>query len=39
MGGGFSHSAPDTQETWTRILEALDTLLRNWPTSHGPQDA
>lgn len=31
LGGGFSHSAPDTQETWTRILDALDALLRNWP--------
>ncbi|ELP62498.1 TetR/AcrR family transcriptional regulator [Streptomyces turgidiscabies] len=31
--GGFSHSAPDPQETWTRILDALDTLLRNWPTA------
>ncbi|WP_436774494.1 TetR/AcrR family transcriptional regulator [Yinghuangia sp. YIM S09857] len=31
MGGGFSHSAPDTQETWTRMLDALDALLRNWP--------
>ncbi|MGW5877569.1 TetR/AcrR family transcriptional regulator [Nocardiopsis terrae] len=31
MGGGFSHSAPDTQETWSRTLDALDTLLRNWP--------
>jgi AcrR family transcriptional regulator len=31
MGGGFSHSTPDTQETWTRILDALDALLRNWP--------
>ncbi|MFF4507866.1 TetR/AcrR family transcriptional regulator [Streptomyces sp. NPDC001401] len=29
--GGFSHSAPDSQETWTRILDALDALLRNWP--------
>ncbi|GAA3494730.1 TetR/AcrR family transcriptional regulator [Streptomyces prasinosporus] len=29
--GGFSHSAPDTQETWTRVLDALDALLRNWP--------
>src|SRR6478736_1195682 len=29
MGGGFSHSAPDTQETWTRMLDALDALLRN----------
>ncbi|MFJ3235579.1 TetR/AcrR family transcriptional regulator [Streptomyces sp. NPDC086787] len=29
--GGFSHSAPDSQETWTRIVDALDALLRNWP--------
>ncbi|MFG2143133.1 TetR/AcrR family transcriptional regulator [Streptomyces sp. NPDC048696] len=33
LGGGFSHSAPDTQQTWTRILDALDALLRNWPTA------
>ncbi|WP_416904142.1 TetR/AcrR family transcriptional regulator [Micromonospora echinospora] len=31
MGGAFSHSAPDTQETWTHVLDALDALLRNWP--------
>ncbi|MEU8956463.1 WHG domain-containing protein [Streptomyces sp. NPDC048518] len=31
MGGGFSHSAPDSQETWTRVIDALDALLRNWP--------
>ncbi|MFC4561287.1 TetR/AcrR family transcriptional regulator [Nocardiopsis mangrovi] len=31
MGGGFSHSAPDTEETWERIIDALDALLRNWP--------
>lgn len=31
MGGGFSHSAPDPQETWPRILDALDALLRSWP--------
>ncbi|AOR36385.1 TetR family transcriptional regulator [Streptomyces fodineus] len=29
--GGFSHSAPDSQESWTRILDALDSLLRDWP--------
>ncbi|WP_030379177.1 MULTISPECIES: TetR/AcrR family transcriptional regulator [unclassified Streptomyces] len=29
--GGFSHSAPDSQESWPRILDALDALLRNWP--------
>ncbi|MEW2565757.1 WHG domain-containing protein [Streptomyces sp. NPDC047070] len=32
LSGGFSHSAPDSQETWTSILDALDALLRNWPT-------
>src|SRR3954469_9770053 len=32
LGGGFSHSAPDSQESWSRILDALDSLLRNWPT-------
>ncbi|WP_371659108.1 TetR/AcrR family transcriptional regulator [Streptomyces sp. NBC_00280] len=29
--GGFSHSAPDSEESWTRVLDALDALLRNWP--------
>lgn len=32
MRGGFSHSAPDSQESWSRSLDALDALLRNWPT-------
>jgi AcrR family transcriptional regulator len=31
QAGGFSHSAPDSQESWTRVLDALDALLRNWP--------
>ncbi|MEU1435602.1 TetR/AcrR family transcriptional regulator [Streptomyces sp. NPDC005775] len=31
--GGFSHSAPDSQESWVRIVDALDALLRNWPAS------
>ncbi|MEW2248151.1 TetR/AcrR family transcriptional regulator [Streptomyces sp. NPDC006975] len=31
LGGGFSHSAPDSQESWERVLDALDALLRNWP--------
>lgn len=34
--GGFSHSAPDSEQTWTRILDALDALLRNWPTEPTP---
>ncbi|MFD5060035.1 TetR/AcrR family transcriptional regulator [Streptomyces sp. NPDC058394] len=31
--GGFSHSTPDSQESWTEILKALDALLRTWPTT------
>ncbi|GAB2672400.1 TetR-like C-terminal domain-containing protein [Saccharopolyspora gloriosae] len=31
--GGFSHSAPASEETWTRIVDALDALLRNWPAA------
>ncbi len=31
--GGFSHSAPDSQESWIEILNALDALLRTWPTT------
>ncbi|MFG3308959.1 TetR/AcrR family transcriptional regulator [Streptomyces wuyuanensis] len=31
LAGGFSHSAPDSQESWSRALDALDALLRNWP--------
>ncbi|GHH17746.1 TetR/AcrR family transcriptional regulator [Streptomyces lanatus] len=36
LAGGFSHSAPDSEESWTRILDALDALLRNWPTAPTP---
>ncbi|MBA0053240.1 TetR/AcrR family transcriptional regulator [Streptomyces sp. AJS327] len=35
LGGGFSHSAPDSEETWTRIVDALDALLRAWPPAPG----
>ncbi len=31
--GGFSLSAPGAQESWTEILDALDVLLRTWPTT------
>ncbi|MGH4035638.1 TetR/AcrR family transcriptional regulator [Actinomycetota bacterium Odt1-20B] len=31
LGGSFDHSAPDTQETWERIVDVLDAMLRNWP--------
>ncbi|WP_042405071.1 TetR/AcrR family transcriptional regulator [Streptacidiphilus carbonis] len=33
--GGFSHSSPDSQESWSRALDALDALLRNWPAPTG----
>ncbi|CAM5624730.1 hypothetical protein SGRI78S_02928 [Streptomyces griseus subsp. griseus] len=34
--GGFRHSSPDLPgESWTEILDALDSLLRNWPASPG----
>ncbi|MFI2781112.1 TetR/AcrR family transcriptional regulator [Streptomyces sp. ALB3] len=32
-GGSFSHSAPGTEETWSRVLDALDALLRHWPAT------
>ncbi|WP_068270830.1 TetR/AcrR family transcriptional regulator [Aldersonia kunmingensis] len=28
--GAFSHSLPDPQESWLRILDALDLMLTNW---------
>lgn len=31
LAGGFSHSAPDPQESWLWILDRLDAMLRNWP--------
>ncbi|MFD4572282.1 TetR/AcrR family transcriptional regulator [Streptomyces sp. NPDC058417] len=31
LSGGFSHSLPDSQQSWERILDSLDALLRNWP--------
>lgn len=30
LAGGFAHSAPASQESWLRILDALDTTLRSW---------
>ncbi|NKQ52688.1 TetR/AcrR family transcriptional regulator [Amycolatopsis sp. K13G38] len=33
LGGGFSHSAPGPEVSWPRIVDALDALLRNWPTT------
>lgn len=29
--GAFDHSAPAPTESWDRMVDALDTLLRHWP--------
>ncbi|BCJ49895.1 TetR family transcriptional regulator [Actinoplanes sp. NBRC 14428] len=31
LAGAFDHSSPDAQRSWTRIMDGLDALLRNWP--------
>jgi AcrR family transcriptional regulator len=31
LAGGFDHSAPGSQASWNRAIDALDTLLRTWP--------
>lgn len=35
--GGFDHSEPSAATSWTRVLDAIDTSLRNWPTA-SPQN-
>jgi AcrR family transcriptional regulator len=36
LGGAFSHSEPDSESSWRRSLDALDALLRSWPTTERP---
>jgi AcrR family transcriptional regulator len=31
LTGGFDHSSPDPQQSWNRIMDGLDALLRHWP--------
>jgi hypothetical protein len=31
LGGSFDHSSPDSEVSWTRVLDSLDALLRSWP--------
>lgn len=31
--GNFSHSEPEPQISWTRVLDVLDALLCEWPTA------
>jgi AcrR family transcriptional regulator len=30
LAGGFDHSEPGSQESWDRIIDSLDLLLRTW---------
>ncbi|MBB1254006.1 WHG domain-containing protein [Streptomyces sp. OF3] len=39
LGGSFSHSAPGTDETWTRVLDSLDAMLRSWPAPGADPDS
>jgi AcrR family transcriptional regulator len=32
LAGSFDHSPPDSQQSWRRVMDGLDALLRNWPT-------
>ncbi|GIM95455.1 TetR/AcrR family transcriptional regulator [Paractinoplanes toevensis] len=31
LAGGFDHSSPDSERSWSRAMDALDALLRHWP--------
>ncbi|KRA24842.1 TetR family transcriptional regulator [Microbacterium sp. Root61] len=31
MSGSFDHSSPDPDSSWLVAIDALDTLMRNWP--------
>jgi len=35
--GSFDHSAPAPADSWDRVVDALDTLLRAWPAPD-PED-
>jgi AcrR family transcriptional regulator len=32
-GGGFDHSAPSAAQSWTRVLDAVDASLHQWPAA------
>lgn len=32
LAGSFKHSMPDPAESWSRTLDAIDMVLRSWPT-------
>ncbi|GIF25466.1 AcrR family transcriptional regulator [Actinoplanes tereljensis] len=31
LAGGFDHSSPSSERSWSRAMDALDALLRHWP--------
>lgn len=31
LAGAFAHSEPASQESWSRSLDVLDSVLRSWP--------
>ncbi|MGN7799662.1 WHG domain-containing protein [Leifsonia sp. 22587] len=33
LSGGFAHSRPEPDVSWTRVLDALDALFAAWPTA------
>jgi AcrR family transcriptional regulator len=34
LAGAFAYSTPSSDDSWPRVLDALDTLLRTWPERH-----
>jgi AcrR family transcriptional regulator len=34
LTGSFDHSSPSSDDTWPRLLGAVDSLLRTWPERH-----
>ncbi|WP_341230630.1 TetR/AcrR family transcriptional regulator [Nocardioides salarius] len=30
LAGGFAHSTPEAQESWERVLDGVDLVLRTW---------
>jgi AcrR family transcriptional regulator len=32
-GGGFDHSSPPAAESWVKVIDAVDSSLRHWPSA------
>ncbi|GAA4374036.1 TetR/AcrR family transcriptional regulator [Nocardioides caricicola] len=37
LSGSFAHSAPPPEESWARVLDALDHTLRSWAAATTPR--